>query len=246
MDDCVTKKNILENSGNILLEMTSEYHNLPSPGVLMQEISRACGFDEPEDWSLYSAVSPEEEEENLKYVDYLEYLKNVIFPGGLHHYNFSANARSRIVEAEEQLFHLRKQRNELLRKENELIYTLHDILLQEENERLRKEVLPLSEIPDYCKTPEQSMRESQLLHHIIQNVSHRDTMLVDLHVEKLREIEEDEKIEEDYRIQKAEWDKLVTADSGSTSGSQKENHSCSKFNNMKTKFRRIMKKCIIL
>ncbi|XP_076312091.1 uncharacterized protein LOC143225848 isoform X2 [Tachypleus tridentatus] len=146
MDDCTIKKHMLENSGKLNLEMTSQYHTLPSPGVLMQEISQACGFDEPEDWSLYS-VPPEEEEENLKYVDYLEYLKNVIFPGGLHRHNVSAEARAHIVEAEEQLFHLRKQRNELLRKENELIYTLHDILLQEENKKLRKEILPLSEIP---------------------------------------------------------------------------------------------------
>lgn len=173
--------------------------------VSLNSFARDC------DDSCTSLDNPCEEESdiNLLYVNRIEDMKKILFPATTDIMKMSPRARLCIAHIEEELFDLRRKRNEILRKESELIYTLQDTLLEEECEKLRRQFTQLSEIPHDEKALEQYNQEYEILQKIVNIVNERNILLFELDAERLREMEEDRELQNKYMTQKLEWMKLI-------------------------------------
>ena len=107
------------------------------------------------------------------------------------------------IEMEEQilqLFDLVNEKNELLRRQTELMYIRRQQRLEEEHAELEFQIRCLMEKPSGEKTDEDRLREEELIQRLVQ-VVHRRSEIVDcLEMDRRREVEEDQSIQQHLEV----------------------------------------------
>lgn len=189
----------------------------------------------------------EDSYENQRYIEYIERMKQVLFPGSLDFAKLSPRLRFCVAYVEDELFELQKEKNHILRRQGQLIYMLQDAVLEDDCARLREEVNQLAQIPDEKKSPKQLKREEKLVEEIVSIVHKRNTILEDMHIERMRENEEDEEMNRVYSRHKKELANfLASSSSGGVNGRKSSNGD--KFGpfRMKNRMNDVNKGCIML
>merc|ERR1711936_582563 len=94
-----------------------------------------------------------------------------------------------------QLFELVNQKNELFRRQTELMYMKREHRLEEEHADIEHQIRVLMAKPDALRTPEDKDVEDKLIERLMVTVSQRNEIVDCLEMDRLRELEEDESIE---------------------------------------------------
>lgn len=93
-----------------------------------------------------------------------------------------------------QLFELVNEKNELFRKQAELMYLRRQQHLEEEHAELEKEIRELMSQPEVNKTDSDKELEEQLIQRLVEVVERRDAIVQCLEMDRIREAEEDRSI----------------------------------------------------
>merc|ERR1712062_47112 len=94
-----------------------------------------------------------------------------------------------------QLFELVNEKNELFRRQTELMYMKREHRLEEEHADIEHQIRVLMAKPDALRTPEDKDMEDSLIERLMATVSQRNEIVDCLEMDRLRELEEDESIE---------------------------------------------------
>jgi hypothetical protein len=93
-------------------------------------------------------------------------------------------------------FSLVKQRYEFIREESYLMYRKRQQELEDLHEELEYQLRHLIETPDELKTVEEKQEEERLLNELMETVSLRNSIVDSIEVDRLRYLEEDQKLED--------------------------------------------------
>lgn len=93
-----------------------------------------------------------------------------------------------------QLFELVNEKNELFRKQAELMYIRRQHQLEEEHAELEYEIRVLMARPELNKTDSDKELEEKLISRLVEVVERRDAIVQCLEMDRLREVEEDKSI----------------------------------------------------
>ncbi|XP_034251871.1 MICAL-like protein 1 isoform X2 [Thrips palmi] len=93
-----------------------------------------------------------------------------------------------------QLFELVNEKNELFRKQAELMYLRRQHRLEEEHAELEYQIRCLMEQPERNKTDIMKAREEELIQRLVEVVERRNEIIECLEMDRLREAEEDQSI----------------------------------------------------
>ncbi|XP_054923759.1 uncharacterized protein [Dermacentor andersoni] len=129
---------------------------------------------------------------------------------------FSSPGRKAIEEVEEGLFHVQRMHSHLVARANHLVYRLQDVVLQEESNRLRKQMHWITTLPAEKQTSQVRDREHDLIVRIVRIVNKRDAILAEHHVEQRRAANELRQMEKEYQRWRRDWTRPPTATTGST------------------------------
>jgi len=94
-----------------------------------------------------------------------------------------------------QLFDLVNEKNDLFRRQTELMYMKRDHRLEEEHADIEHQVRVLMAKPDAQRTDEDKAREEGLIERLMAVVAQRNEIVDCLEMDRLRELEEDESLE---------------------------------------------------
>lgn len=95
-----------------------------------------------------------------------------------------------------QLFDLVNEKNDLFRRQTELIYMKKENRLEEQHADLEYQVRIIMSKPESQRTEEDRVREEKLIAKLVEVVGHRNEIVDCLEMERLREIDEDNAIED--------------------------------------------------
>lgn len=95
-----------------------------------------------------------------------------------------------------QLFDLVNEKNELFRRQTELVYMKKENRLEEAHADLEYQIRVLMARPESQRTPEDRLREEQLIGRLVQVVGLRNEIVDCLEMDRLRELDEDTAIED--------------------------------------------------
>ncbi|XP_065301718.1 uncharacterized protein [Dermacentor albipictus] len=112
---------------------------------------------------------------------------------------FSSPGRKAIEEVEEGLFQVQRMHSHLVARANHLVYRLQDVVLQEESNRLRKQMHWITTLPAEKQTSQVRDREHDLIVRIVRIVNKRDAILAEHHVEQRRAANELRQMEKEYQ-----------------------------------------------
>ncbi|XP_065301720.1 uncharacterized protein [Dermacentor albipictus] len=129
---------------------------------------------------------------------------------------FSSPGRKAIEEVEEGLFQVQRMHSHLVARANHLVYRLQDVVLQEESNRLRKQMHWITTLPAEKQTSQVRDREHDLIVRIVRIVNKRDAILAEHHVEQRRAANELRQMEKEYQRWRRDWTRPPTATAGST------------------------------
>ncbi|XP_063222144.1 MICAL-like protein 1 isoform X2 [Bacillus rossius redtenbacheri] len=93
-----------------------------------------------------------------------------------------------------QLFELVNEKNELFRRQAELMYLRRQQRLEEEHADLEYQIRCLLERPDHAKTDSDKAREEELIQRLVEVVERRNEIVECLEMDRRREVEEDRSI----------------------------------------------------
>uniref|UniRef100_A0A0K8T9H2 BMERB domain-containing protein n=1 Tax=Lygus hesperus TaxID=30085 RepID=A0A0K8T9H2_LYGHE len=120
-----------------------------------------------------------------------------------------------------QLFELVNEKNELFRKQAELMYLRRQQHLEEEQADLEKEIRALMGRPEANKTDSDKELEEQLIQRLVEVVERRDAIVQCLEMDRIREAEEDRSISAQLNVfTKA----MAPEDKTATSPKKKKSH----------------------
>lgn len=131
----------------------------------------------------------------------------------------SLPGKKSLEEIEEGFFQVQKMHSHVMAKTSQLVYRLQDVLLQEECNRLRKQMHRISTqhvrspspsvksgqttglvgTPVERKTSQLREREHDLIVKIVRLVNKRDAILSDLHSEQIRAADEQRQMDREYQ-----------------------------------------------
>lgn len=94
-----------------------------------------------------------------------------------------------------QLFELVNEKNELFRRQTELMYMKREHRLEEEHADIEHQIRVLMAKPDALRTDDDKKNEDKLIERLMAIVSQRNEIVDCLEMDRLRELEEDESIE---------------------------------------------------
>merc|ERR1712025_1392689 len=94
-----------------------------------------------------------------------------------------------------QMFELVNEKNELFRRQTELMYMKREHRLEEEHADIEHQIRVLMAKPDALRSPEDKDMEDSLIERLMATVSQRNEIVDCLEMDRLRELEEDESIE---------------------------------------------------
>lgn len=129
---------------------------------------------------------------------------------------FSSPGRKAVEEVEEGLFQVQRMHSHLVARANHLVYRLQDVVLQEESNRLRKQMHWITTLPAEKQTSQVRDREHDLIVRIVRIVNKRDAILAEHHVEQRRAANELRQMEKEYQRWRRDWTRPPTATAGST------------------------------
>ncbi|XP_077526089.1 uncharacterized protein LOC144137932 isoform X3 [Haemaphysalis longicornis] len=112
---------------------------------------------------------------------------------------FSSQGRKTVEEVEEGLFQIQRMHSHMVARANNLVYRLQDVLLQEESNRLRKQMHRIATLPPEKQTAQVRDREHDLIVRIVRIVNKRDAILAEHHVEQRRAANELRQMEKEYQ-----------------------------------------------
>ncbi|XP_077490363.1 uncharacterized protein LOC144101185 isoform X2 [Amblyomma americanum] len=112
---------------------------------------------------------------------------------------FSTPGRKAVEEVEEGLFQVQRMHSHLVARANHLVYRLQDVLLQEESNRLRKQMHWITSLPPEKQTSQVRDREHDLIVRIVRIVNKRDAILAEHNVEQRRAASELRQMEKEYQ-----------------------------------------------
>ncbi|KAL3238795.1 hypothetical protein MRX96_021825 [Rhipicephalus microplus] len=112
---------------------------------------------------------------------------------------FTSPGRKAVEEVEEGLFQVQRMHSHLVARANNLVYRLQDVLLQEESNRLRKQMHWIATLPAEKQTSQVRDREHDLIVRIVRIVNKRDAILAEHHVEQRRAANELRQMEKEYQ-----------------------------------------------
>lgn len=95
-----------------------------------------------------------------------------------------------------QLFDLVNEKNELFRRQTELIYMKKENRLEEQHADLEHQIRVLMAKPEHQRTEEDRVREEKLIARLVQVVGLRNEIVDCLEMDRLRELDEDTAIED--------------------------------------------------
>nr|CAD7260788.1 unnamed protein product [Timema shepardi] len=124
-----------------------------------------------------------------------------------------------------QLFELVNEKNELFRRQAELMYLRRQQRLEEEHADLEYQIRCLLECPDHTKTDSDKAREEELIQRLVVVVERRNEIVECLEMDRRREAEEDLSIHTQLGIFAARGkpsEESTTPDSHSKSSSKKD------------------------
>nr|CAD7423057.1 unnamed protein product [Timema monikensis] len=124
-----------------------------------------------------------------------------------------------------QLFELVNEKNELFRRQAELMYLRRQQRLEEEHADLEYQIRCLLECPDHTKTDSDKAREEELIQRLVVVVERRNEIVECLEMDRRREAEEDLSIHTQLGIFAARGkasEESTTLDSHSKSSSKKD------------------------
>ncbi|XP_069668967.1 MICAL-like protein 2 isoform X2 [Periplaneta americana] len=93
-----------------------------------------------------------------------------------------------------QLFELVNEKNELFRRQAELMYLRRQQRLEEEHADLEYQIRCLMELPEHRKTDSDKQREEELIQRLVEVVERRNEIVECLEMDRIREAEEDRSI----------------------------------------------------
>ncbi|KAM8724059.1 MICAL-like protein 2a [Acanthopagrus schlegelii] len=93
-------------------------------------------------------------------------------------------------------FHLIRKKQMYIRKESELVYTARTQELEQQQPGVEGELRRLLEKPDHLKSREEQQREKKLLQTLMEIVDGRNAIVEVLDEDRLREVEEDQQLNE--------------------------------------------------
>merc|ERR1712141_763402 len=94
-----------------------------------------------------------------------------------------------------QMFEIVNEKNELFRRQTELMYMKKEHRLEEEHADIEHQIRVLMAKPDALRSPEDKDMEDSLIERLMATVSQRNEIVDCLEMDRLRELEEDESIE---------------------------------------------------
>uniref|UniRef100_A0A131YX85 BMERB domain-containing protein n=1 Tax=Rhipicephalus appendiculatus TaxID=34631 RepID=A0A131YX85_RHIAP len=124
---------------------------------------------------------------------------------------FTSPGRKAVEEVEEGLFQVQRMHSHLVARANNLVYRLQDVLLQEESNRLRKQMHWIATLPAEKQTSQVRDREHDLIVRIVRIVNKRDAILAEHHVEQRRAANELRQMEKEYQRWRRDWTRPSTA-----------------------------------
>ncbi|KAK8762291.1 hypothetical protein V5799_026439 [Amblyomma americanum] len=151
---------------------------------------------------------------------------------------FSTPGRKAVEEVEEGLFQVQRMHSHLVARANHLVYRLQDVLLQEESNRLRKQMHWITSLPPEKQTSQVRDREHDLIVRIVRIVNKRDAILAEHNVEQRRAASELRQMEKEYQRWRREWARPPSA---VTVTSAKKSASKTTFSPFRTFKRRVAK-----
>ncbi|XP_056256734.1 MICAL-like protein 2a [Seriola aureovittata] len=93
-------------------------------------------------------------------------------------------------------FNLIRRKQMFIRKESELVYTARTQELEQQQPGVEGELRRLLEKPDHLKSREEQQRETFLMHRLMEIVDGRNAIVEGLDEDRLREVEEDQQLNE--------------------------------------------------
>lgn len=93
-----------------------------------------------------------------------------------------------------QLFELVNEKNELFRRQAELMYLRRQQRLEEEHADLEYQIRCLMDVPEHTKTDSDKAREEELIQRLVEIVERRNEIVECLEMDRIREAEEDRSI----------------------------------------------------
>ncbi|KDR08841.1 MICAL-like protein 1 isoform X2 [Zootermopsis nevadensis] len=93
-----------------------------------------------------------------------------------------------------QLFELVNEKNELFRRQAELMYLRRQQRLEEEHADLEYQIRCLMDVPEHTKTDSDKAREEELIQRLVEVVERRNEVVECLEMDRIREAEEDRSI----------------------------------------------------
>ncbi|PNF26697.1 hypothetical protein B7P43_G03392 [Cryptotermes secundus] len=93
-----------------------------------------------------------------------------------------------------QLFELVNEKNELFRRQAELMYLRRQQRLEEEHADLEYQIRCLMDVPEHTKTDSDKTREEELIQRLVEVVERRNEIVECLEMDRIREAEEDRSI----------------------------------------------------
>ncbi|XP_055302278.1 kinesin-related protein 4 isoform X2 [Sitodiplosis mosellana] len=105
-----------------------------------------------------------------------------------------------------QLFELVNEKNELFRRQAELMYLRRQHRLEQEQADIEYEIRVLMAQPEYNKTDSDKTREEALISRLVDVVQLRNEVIESLEMDRIREAEEDQSIKERLELHSAKRD----------------------------------------
>ncbi|XP_077864100.1 uncharacterized protein LOC100372213 [Saccoglossus kowalevskii] len=170
----------------------------PSPAV-SRSVKRKAPPPPPQRRKVVKTMTPEEIQEELSELDTKQTemeQSGVIMEKKLREQIDNVSGQDQDQEDMlKEWFELINQKNQLVRRENELVYTSQDQILEEEYADVEYELRLLMIKPEDGKTEEEKANEEELIERLVEIVSQRNTIVELMEQDRLREEDEDKTLE---------------------------------------------------
>merc|ERR1712042_186294 len=103
-------------------------------------------------------------------------------------YDSNVEINDEIIE--EELFDLVDEKNDLIRKQTEMMFSKKEVQLRDQQDKCEKQVRDLMEKPAWTKTESDELEEARLVNKIVDIVRERNEIVTHLELDRIREVEQ--------------------------------------------------------
>merc|ERR1712025_612920 len=107
-------------------------------------------------------------------------------------YDSNVEINDEIIEEElfVQLFDFFDEKNDLIRKQTEMMFSKKEVQLRDQQDKCEKQVRDLMEQPAWIKTESDELEEARLVNKIVDIVRERNEIVTHLELDRIREVEQ--------------------------------------------------------